>query len=566
MGGAVVSSVDLGIDGIVDAVEIGRGGFGVVYAATETELDRRVAIKLLHGEFDEQSRIRFDRERRAMGSLSGHPNIVTVHRSGFTGHGTPYLLMEYLGGGSIADRLRARGPLPWQEVVGLGIDIGSALATAHRAGVLHRDVKPGNILCSSGGVAKLGDFGIARMHGAPETKSAMITASVAHAPPEVLSGRRPDHRSDIYSLASTLFEIAWGAPAFVSPDDESLVPMLARIAQQPPPDLRVTGMPGPVADVIVAAMHKDPDHRHPSADAFVDSLRSSSTGSTLAATGPATVTVASYAVAGPTPAPAPPPITGPIAAAPMPSAARPFLVGLGAAAVVAAVVIGLVALMTRDGDERATDPTIAPLAAVDGTGVVTTPTETTTTAPQESTTTTAAPAGSTTTAVTTSPTTTAPPAPPASATRATGNSSGSISVIVPADWDEQSEDARSLLVTPDLESTLADEWTKGLLVQVVPNTPIDNPGGFAPDATLDTLIASSECILRERGPYADLAFAGSYAVLDFCGDSSLSSYYVVAAPPDLSIVVFVAVQFESPAEDSVAQSILDSIFIDGTLL
>ncbi|MEZ5227274.1 MAG: serine/threonine-protein kinase [Acidimicrobiales bacterium] len=149
---------------------MGRGGFGVVYRAVETELDRTVAIKVLTGDFDDRARVRFDRERRAMGSLSGHANIVTVYRSGFTQRDQPFILMEYLAGGTIADRLRREGRLPWPDVVQLGIEIARALGAAHRLGVLHRDVKPGNILLGATGLAKLGTSASPASTGRPRPR------------------------------------------------------------------------------------------------------------------------------------------------------------------------------------------------------------------------------------------------------------------------------------------------------------------------------------------------------------------------------------------------------------
>ncbi|MEO1063202.1 MAG: protein kinase [Actinomycetota bacterium] len=246
--------------GLADVEQIGRGGFGVVYKAVESDLGRTVAVKVLPGELDERSRDRFDRERRAMAVLSDHPHIVPIFRSGFMANGQPYLVMEHVSGGSMADRLES-GPVPWQQVVRLGVELAGALETAHRSGVLHRDVKPGNILLSALGSAKLADFGIARLHGAPETRSASVTASVAHAPPEVVAGQRPDQRSDTYSLASTLFELLTGSPPFVRPTDESLVPVLARIAQDPVPDLRDRGVPASVCQALEQGMAKDPSDR-----------------------------------------------------------------------------------------------------------------------------------------------------------------------------------------------------------------------------------------------------------------------------------------------------------------
>lgn len=258
-------TIDLGIPGISDAVEIGAGGFGVVYRAVEADLGRTVAVKVLSTNLDEASRFRFDRERRAMGTLSGHPNIVTVYRGGHTPAGSPYLIMEYLERGSLADQLSSDGPLPWSEVLRFGIQLSGALETSHQAGVLHRDIKPGNILRSELDNAKLCDFGIARLHGAPETQSSVITASIAHAPPEIINGQRPDALADVYSLASTMYELISGAPAFVRPTDESMVPILARIHSDPIPDLPEGQLPSPMRSALDAAMAKDPSDRPPSA-------------------------------------------------------------------------------------------------------------------------------------------------------------------------------------------------------------------------------------------------------------------------------------------------------------
>lgn len=130
----------------------------------------------------------------ALGAVSGHPNIVTVHAAGTTAAGQAHLVMGYERGGSLGDRLQ-HGPLPWPEVLDVGIRMADALEVAHRAGVLHRDVKPDNILVGEFGDPKLTDFGIARLTGGPQTTSGRITASVAHAPPEVLSGQRAAPRS-----------------------------------------------------------------------------------------------------------------------------------------------------------------------------------------------------------------------------------------------------------------------------------------------------------------------------------------------------------------------------------
>jgi serine/threonine protein kinase len=266
--GSSPGAFDLGIAGITEASEIGAGGFGVVFRAVEADLGRTVAVKVLTGNLDESARNRFERERRAMGALSGHPNIVTVYRGGYTAVGKAYLVMEYLVRGSLAGRMHGEGPIPWAEVLKFGIQLSGALETAHRAGVLHRDIKPGNILLSSLGNAKLADFGIARLQGAPETRSAVVTASLAHAAPDIVTGARPNARSDVYSLASTMYELVSGMPPFVRPTDESMVPILARIAQDPVPPLAESQLPQSVFSTIELAMAKDPDQRPATAVEF----------------------------------------------------------------------------------------------------------------------------------------------------------------------------------------------------------------------------------------------------------------------------------------------------------
>ncbi len=180
--------------GFEDFVEIGRGGFGVVYRAHQPALNRYVAIKFLAASLSSTGRERLSREALAMGALSGHPNIVAVVDVGIPVEGTPYLIMPYLARGSLADTMAASGPQPWPEVVRIGVKLAGALESAHRLGILHRDVKPGNILVSDFGEPQLADFGLARVSGGFETTSRHITASVAHAAPEILEGRAAERR------------------------------------------------------------------------------------------------------------------------------------------------------------------------------------------------------------------------------------------------------------------------------------------------------------------------------------------------------------------------------------
>ena len=271
-GGAAVAaaSVDLQRDlaqlGLEDVAELASGGFATVYRASQPAMGREVAVKVLTAPVtDSLVRSRFARECRALGLLSDHPAIVTVFDEGFTGSGRPYLVMELMTGGSFADRLETQGPLEWPDVLTIGVRIAGALHSAHHHGVLHRDVKPANVLVSSYGAPKLGDFGIARLQGAEHTRTGALTGSLAHAAPELLGGAAPSERSDVYALGSTLFTLLHGETAFLYATDESVIPALARITSSPIPDLRDEGVPDEVCAAVEQLMAKRPDARPQSA-------------------------------------------------------------------------------------------------------------------------------------------------------------------------------------------------------------------------------------------------------------------------------------------------------------
>ena len=262
-----VIPVDLGTDEFVDLIEIGRGGFGQVYRASQPAFGRVVAVKVLN-EIDEATERRFERERKALGLVSHHPHIPQVFASGFTSDRRPYLAMEFMEGGSLSDKIVDEGPLPWADSVEVAIKIAGALETAHGVGVLHRDLKPENILLSSFGEPQLADFGIATVQGGTQTRSGVITASVAFASPEILDGKRATIASDVYSLGATLHTLITGDPPFSKDTDESLLAVMMRISRDPAPDLRANGVPDAVWAVIERSMAKDPAARPPTAAEF----------------------------------------------------------------------------------------------------------------------------------------------------------------------------------------------------------------------------------------------------------------------------------------------------------
>ena len=261
------------IDGFTDLVEVGRGGFGTVYRAHQLDPQRDVAVKVLPDvRADSDAYGRFTREFQALAAVGGHPNIARVHQWGVTADGSGFLALELLDGGSLADRVRA-GRSPWADVASWGVQLAGALETAHRAGITHRDLKPENVLFDAAQAPKLVDFGIASVPGAFRTTTGAVTLTLAHAAPEVVAGGRGGVPGDVYSLASTLYAALAGGAAFVASADETLVPMLARIATAPVPDLRPLGVPAAVCAALERGMAKDPADRPSSAEALGMSLQ-----------------------------------------------------------------------------------------------------------------------------------------------------------------------------------------------------------------------------------------------------------------------------------------------------
>lgn len=260
-----MDDVQLGVPGLDDVQEIGRGGFGVVYRARQPALNRMVAVKVLGTALDDADRERVAREAWAMGTLSGHPNIVHVFDVGVTPAGAQYITMSYVAQGSLAARIITDGALAWSEALRVTVKLAGAVEMAHRAGTLHRDIKPENVLMSDYGEPQLADFGIARVAGRFEKATGQFTASVVHAAPEVLDGRPADIAADVYSLGSTLFTMLAGRPAFTRRPDETLAALFIRIERDPVPDLRPRGVPDPVCRVVERAMAKDPQVRPASA-------------------------------------------------------------------------------------------------------------------------------------------------------------------------------------------------------------------------------------------------------------------------------------------------------------
>ena len=255
---------------------IGAGGMGEVYRARDTRLDRTVAIKVLpaHLAQDPHARQRFEREARAVSSLT-HPHICTLHDVGFE-EDIAYLVMEYLEGETLEKRLE-RGPLEGPELLDHAIQIADALDKAHRQGVIHRDLKPGNVMLTKEG-AKLLDFGLARSAVLPGGDSSLTAAATATSPltaegtivgtfqymaPEQLEGEIADVRSDIFAFGTTLYEMATGRKAFQGKTQASLIASI--LEREPPPIASVQPLSPPALERLVrTCVAKDPNERRQS--------------------------------------------------------------------------------------------------------------------------------------------------------------------------------------------------------------------------------------------------------------------------------------------------------------
>ena len=263
------------LEGYADLVEIGRGGDSVVYRARDLAVDRDVAIKVLS--VDDPARAeRFVREIEITVSLGRqHPNIVTVLAIGTTASGRPAIVMDYFERGSLHDQLRDRGPLAVDEAVAACVVVADALSFAHAHGVLHRDVKPQNVLVLPTSWV-LADFGIARLIDTEHTAS-VETFTYRHASPQLLDGLAPTPADDIWSLGSTLFTLLDGRPPFASddPDDDSALAYLRRVRTQERRELARHEGQGDTSAVLAIAdrcLAKDLDERWPSAGELRDAL------------------------------------------------------------------------------------------------------------------------------------------------------------------------------------------------------------------------------------------------------------------------------------------------------
>ena len=255
---------------------IGRGGMADVYLARDILLDRLVAIKVLFPEFatDPAFVERFRREAQSAANLN-HPNIVGVYDWGRSNN-TYFMAMEYVPGRTLADALRDIGQISAMKAAEVGIEVAAALAFAHRNNVVHRDIKPGNILIGSSGQLKVADFGIARALGSAADNSLTQVGSVmgtaAYFSPEQAQGGQPDPRSDLYSLGIVLYEMVGGKPPFTGENPVAIA--YKQVHDQPQPlNQLAPDVPRAFEAIVARLLAKDPALRYPSAEAARDDLR-----------------------------------------------------------------------------------------------------------------------------------------------------------------------------------------------------------------------------------------------------------------------------------------------------
>jgi Tol biopolymer transport system component/serine/threonine protein kinase len=263
--------------------EIGSGGMGVVYKARDTHLDRFVAVKVLPQDkvADADRRLRFIQEAKAATSLN-HPNIVVIHDVSEVS-GVHFIAMEYVAGKTLQELIPRKG-LRLNAALKYAMQIADALAAAHRAGILHRDIKPGNIMVTDDGRVKILDFGLAKLTEAapsedeatatlrPQTGEEVIVGTAAYMSPEQAQGRKLDGRSDIFSFGCVLYEMVTGQRAFKG--DSTVATLSAILNEQPkPPGAIAEGVPADLEKIIARCMRKDPDRRFHSMADVLNELR-----------------------------------------------------------------------------------------------------------------------------------------------------------------------------------------------------------------------------------------------------------------------------------------------------
>lgn len=275
---------------------IATGGMGSVYRATDEHLVRPVAIKVLKRVLADDPTFleRFRREARAA-ALINHPNVARVYDYDERWDES-FIVMELVEGETLAELIARRGPLPWEEAFAVAEQVARALAAAHASGVVHRDVKPANILVGPGGHVKVTDFGIARAAQATTlTRPGMVLGSANYVAPEQAQGNPAGPAADVYSLGCMLFEAVTGSPPYQGPNAVAIATQHVS-AEVPDPRERVPQLPATAAALVMRSLQKDPTARFSSAEAMADALGAARAANAAPGARPDDATVAMPAV------------------------------------------------------------------------------------------------------------------------------------------------------------------------------------------------------------------------------------------------------------------------------
>jgi hypothetical protein len=264
------------VPGVSRLSPIAHNGSSSVYRGYQERFDRWVAVKVLHVDpgrgMDATARRRFERECAVTGHLSDHPHVVRIYDCGILADGRPYLVTELCEQGSVADRLARAGAMPADEVVDIGMKIADALHAAHEAGIIHRDVKPANVLLRSGGEPALADFGLS-VRVNRDASRGLDAFSPAYAPPESLADGTYSAAGDVYSLGSTLYTLLAGRPPVPFEPGEAPLPYIQRVLRQPIAPIDRSDAAAEVSEAVFAMLARRPEDR-PSAGEVTRRLES----------------------------------------------------------------------------------------------------------------------------------------------------------------------------------------------------------------------------------------------------------------------------------------------------
>jgi hypothetical protein len=347
------------VPGVVDCTPLPPEAGAECFRGNDARTGKAVTLKIFSSVQDDDQFSRFSDVARSVRSLGTHPNIAPLIDAGITADRHPYVVVDHTPR-RLADLITEQGTLRWQEAVALGTELSGALSASHRAGVVHGDVSPRSVLLADQDIPLLSDFGVRTNSSDLDLPNDVAIQRLAHASPEVVQGREPDERSDVYSLASTLYEALTGAPPFVRAGDTLVGAVASRVLTDSPPSLQRSGVPAELEGAIVGALAKDPAHRPASADLFAQELLAAarrSADSTESASRSPRLVLGGVGASG---------VDAATEAAPRGPRRNPLL-EIGVAAVAVVAVVAIVFVSTHGKKKSSAAATTAPAAATGAT-------------------------------------------------------------------------------------------------------------------------------------------------------------------------------------------------------